>query len=373
MTFYPFCDTLVHMEIKELNEPLQKALQNMHIESLSEVQQCIPDILEGKDITVQAPTGSGKTLAYLLPVLQQLEPQGKGKHFPKALILVPTRELALQTADTARALLSTQEGIRTAVLTGGVDIQVQIRSFSKGTDIVIATPARLLDHLRRHTFKPKLCTTLVLDEADVMLSMGFKEDVLRVCEALPEHQTLLFSATYPQEIETLLAELNLTNAERFIIKQSKMLEQKTDFRFYDVKKEGKKKLLLSLLRKRRKKTLIFVNTRNDVNALTAFLQKSHYQVEGLHSEVDQKNRKMIMHNFRNGQLPLLVATDIASRGIDIKDIDIILYDLPQTDEDLIHRTGRTSRANTQGTCILFITKEDAKRKDHIQQLLEKKE
>ena len=348
MTLFTFCVTLERMEIREFKEPLQKALAKMHIETLSEVQQCIPDILEGKDILVQAPTGSGKTLTYLLPVLEQLEPQGKGKHFPKALVLVPTRELALQTADTARLLLSTQEGIRTAVLTGGVDIKIQIRSFSKGADIVIATPARLLDHLRRHTFKPKQCTILILDEADVMLSMGFKEDVLEVCNALPVHQTLLFSATYPKEIE------------------------KTTFRFFEVSKERKNKVLLSLLNKSRKKTLIFVNTRNGVNVLTAYLEQKGYAAAGLHSEVDPKMRKTIMRDFRDGKLDILVATDVVSRGIDIIDLDCILYDLPAADEDIIHRTGRTSRANTIGTCYLFFTEREKKRKAHIEQLLNMK-
>ena len=372
MTLFTFCGTLVRMEIREFKEPLQKALAKMHIETLSEVQQCIPDILEGKDILVQAPTGSGKTLAYLLPVLEQLEPQGKGKHFPKALVLVPTRELALQTADTARLLLSTQEGIRTAVLTGGVDIKIQIRSFSKGADIVIATPARLLDHLRRHTFKPKQCTILILDEADVTLSMGFKEDVLEVCNALPAHQTLLFSATYPKEIELLVEELSLMDAERFVVKKSEMLEQKTTFRFFEVSKERKNKVLLSLLNKKRKKTLIFVNTRNGVNALTAYLEQKGYAAAGLHSEVDPKMRKTIMRDFRDGKLDVLVATDVASRGIDIIDLDCIIYDLPATDEDIIHRTGRTSRANTIGTCYLFFTEREKKRKAHIEQLLNMK-
>lgn len=372
MTLFSICGTLVRMEIKELKEPLQKALQNMHIDTLSEVQQCIPDILEEKDILVQAPTGSGKTLAYLLPVTEKLEPQGKGKHFPRALVLVPTRELALQTADTARLLLSTQEGIRTAVLTGGVDIKVQIRSFSKGADIVIATPARLLDHLRRHTFKPKQCEMLILDEADVMLSMGFKEDVLAVCNALPVHQTLLFSATYPKEIQLLVEELSLTNAQRFVIQKSEMLEQKTTFRFLDVTKEKKNRLLLSLLNKNRQKTLIFVNTRSGTDQLVSFLKRSGYHAEGLHSEVDPKMRKAMMRDFRSGKLDILVATDVASRGIDIKDIDIILYDLPLSDEDLIHRTGRTSRANTTGICYLFFTEKEQRRKDHIKKLLKGK-
>lgn len=371
MTLSAFCVTLVHMEIKELKEPLQKALANMHIETLSEVQQCIPVNLEGKDICVQAPTGSGKTLAFLLPVIEQLEPQGKGKHFPKALILVPTRELALQTANTARDLLVTQEGIRTAVLTGGVDIQMQIRSFSKGADIVIATPARLLDHLRRHTFKPKQCTTFILDEADIMLSMGFKEDVLEIANALPKHNTLLFSATYPHTIKTLIEELSLENPAYYVIERSRMLEQRTAFRLLDVKKDKKTALLLSLLKKHRQKTLIFVNTRKDVNILVSYLQNAGFQAEGLHSEVDQKMRKAVMRSFRSGTLKILVATDIASRGIDIKDIDIILYDLPARDDDIIHRIGRTSRANTRGTCTLFITEEDAKRKTHIIKLLKK--
>lgn len=356
------------MEITEFSAPVQAALAKMNITSLSEVQQCIPDVMKGKDLLCQAPTGSGKTLAFLLPAVERLAPQGKGKHFPAVLILVPTRELALQTADTARSLLSTQEGFRTAVLTGGTDIQVQIRSFSRGADIVIATPARLLDHLRRHTFKPKNCRMLILDEADVMLSMGFEKDVRAAAASLPDHQTLLFSATYPDAIRALSADLQ-NDPERFSVKESRMLEQKTEFRFYLTPEKNKNSVLLSLLKKNRGSCLVFVNTRKGADAAAAFLRKNGIRAEALHSMMEQKDRRRIISDFRSGLLPVMTATDVASRGIDIPAVRLVIcYDLPDSDTDLVHRCGRTSRAATRGTCCLLVRPDEKKRISAIRSL-----
>lgn len=350
------------MEIKELTEPAQLALADMHITSFSEVQTTIPDALAGKDLLIQSPTGSGKTLAYLIPIVERLMPQGKGKHFPDALILVPTRELALQTADTARKLLAHTEGFRTAVLTGGEDIQKQIRSFSKGADIVIATPARLLDHLRRHTFKPKLCSTLVLDEADVMLSMGFIEDVRNVIAALPGHQTLLYSATLSDEVRELSTSIQ-NEPVSYTFGASKLLVQNTPVTAVVVAKEQKLDVLWKLL-KEPEQTLLFVNTRKTCAFVSSELSKHHIPCLALYSGLDPRIRKQHMEQFRNGSCKILVATDVASRGIDIPSVKrIILYDFPDEAESLIHRIGRTSRANTKGEAFLLLTE---RQKDKVQ-------
>lgn len=357
------------MEITEFTWPVQQALAAMHIEKLSEVQQYIPAFQSGKDFLIQSPTGSGKTLAYMLPIVERLMPQGKGKHFPQALILVPTRELALQTADTARKLLSTQEGIRTAVLTGGVDIQVQIKAFSKGADIVIATPARLLDHIRRHTFKPKQCTMLVLDEADVMLSMGFEEDVRKCITCLPEHQTLLCSATYTPKIELLSKNIQ-TEPEKIVIKHSEMLMQRTAFSFIYTPEKKKLDVLLKSLKSSYKQCLIFANTKASVAFLAKFLQNNGICAGALHSEVEGAERRKILRAFQTGKLKVLTATDVAERGIDIPCIDLLInYDLPDSDTTLLHRCGRTSRANTQGRCEIYITPQEKERVPSIRKML----
>ena len=349
------------MEITEFTWPVQQALADMHIEKLSEVQQYIPAFMSGKDYLIQSPTGSGKTLAYLLPIVERLIPQGKGKHFPQALILVPTRELALQTADTARKLLATQEGIRTAVLTGGVDIKIQIQTFKKGADIVVATPARLLDHIRRHTFKPKECTTLVLDEADVMLSMGFEEDVRKCITALPEHQTILCSATYTPQIEKLSQAIQ-KHAEKIVIGHSDMLAQRTTFTFVRTTEKAKPDALLHSLQKDFKQCLIFANTKATVSFLASLLKKHDIPAEALHSEVESNDRKKILRSFRNDSLRILVATDIAERGIDIPNVDLLInYDIPDSDTTLLHRCGRTSRANTSGRCEIYVTPREKSR------------
>lgn len=341
------------MEITEFSLPVQAALQKMNIHTLSEVQSTIPEAEAGRDLIVQAPTGAGKTLAYLLPIVERLSPQGKGKHWPAALILVPTRELALQTADTARKLLSTQEGIRTAVLTGGADMNAQVRSFSKGADIVIATPARLCDHLRRHTFKPKLCRTFVLDEADEMLSMGFVEDVRTAAASLPEHQTLLYSATMPEDVKALSGDLQ-KDPKTFIFTHSTVLEQKTAVHGLLVREDDKPDALLSVLR--REQTLIFCNTIRTADFAASFLQKKGIAAEALHSGMDPKVRKHTAEDFRKGKLKILCATDVACRGIDIPSVQcVISYDYPDQDISLIHRIGRTSRAGTEGHAWIFFT------------------
>lgn len=359
------------MNTEMFSEETRTALARMHIEELSEVQTTIPEVLEGKDLCIQSPTGSGKTLAYLLPIVERLVPQGKGKHLPQALILMPTRELALQTGDTARSLLSTREGFRTAVLTGGTDMQAQIRSFARGADIVIATPARLKDHIRRHTFKPQNCHVLVLDEADVMLSMGFREDVEQIIVVLPDHQTLLYSATMNEEVKDLSCRLQ--KEPQFLqFGTSSLLKQETPITVIQVEEHHKLDALFRLL-KTEKQTLVFVNTRKTCAFVTAELTKNHIPCLALYSGLDPKIRKHHMEDFRTGKCQLLIATDVASRGIDIPSIArIISYDYPDQKENLIHRIGRTSRANTHGEAFLFITPQQKDKIAEAEALMQEK-
>lgn len=349
--------------INTLSEPLQKALQRKGITQLSKVQEsCIPHACKGEDIFAQAPTGSGKTLAYLIPILERIEIQGKGKHLPQALILTPTRELALQIADNVRELLQNIEGIRTAVLTGGVGIDSQITSFKKGADIVIGTPSRICDHLRRHTFKPRNCHMVVLDEADVNLSMGFEEDVKTILESLPEHQSMFFSATYPEEVKAL-GEQYLHEPYHCVIEEEILLKQEIQYHGFLITEKEKPDLLFSLL-KRQQKCILFANTIKTCDFLTNLLNQKGYSARTIHSNMDYAVRKQTMKEFRDGSLQTLVATDVASRGIDIPAVAcVILYDLPDNQESLIHRTGRTARAKETGEVDLLITSKDAYRFD----------
>ncbi|MDD6259337.1 MAG: DEAD/DEAH box helicase [Erysipelotrichaceae bacterium] len=341
--------------MNNIREETVTSLKNQNIQQFTEVQkQCIPDALEGKDILAQAPTGSGKTLAYLIPSINDLEPQRKGKHFPKVLILVPTRELALQVCDTARKLLSNREGIRVIPLTGGTDIKKQIHSFSKGSDIVVGTPSRILDHFRRHTFKPKECKKLVLDEADEMLSMGFEEDVEKIIDLLPSHQTLLFSATWNQNVKRL-AEHILKDPLHVQIQEETYLKQ--DIHYFEVIVSEKEKIdVLKKIIPSHKQTLIFTNTRKTADYVTDLLVKYHYKAAYIHSEMDYGIRKKNMQLFRDNKIQILCATGVAERGIDIPAVsNVILYDLPDTKEELIHRTGRTARHFHKGDAYILVT------------------
>ena len=348
------------MQAMEIKESLQKALQKMNISGYSDIQEkAMPVIEEGKDVLIQSPTGSGKTIAALLPLLNRLEPQGKGTHFPIILLLSPTRELALQTADTVRELLFYTEGFRTVLLTGGVDMNRQVKAYHHGADIVIATPARLLDHIRRHTFKPKKLETLIIDEADEMMKMGFMEDVQSVITALPSHQTIVMSATFPEDLKTI-AESILTNPITIENREEQVLKQNISVKTYTVKEKAKLDLLFSLLEKQNQKenktdkTIIFCNTRKTADFVNKELNRRHFPSASIHSDMDSQERKEIMAEFRK-EGTLLCATDVLGRGIDIKEVTrVILYDLPDTKEALLHRIGRGSRDGRASIAILFL-------------------
>lgn len=340
--------------IKLRNETVD-ILQKLQITTFTQVQQLvIPQALASHDIYAISPTGSGKTLSYLLPVLERIDQQGKGKHFPYCLIIAPTRELCIQITHVIRSILQNREGIRTALLTGGYDIQKQIHSFKSGADIVVGTPSRILDHLRRHTLKLNKLDTLIIDEADLLVSMGFLEDTKRIIEQLPKHQTMLFTAT---DSPTLSAFSSAYLQDPFTCKIQKETYLKQDIQTTIIEVQEKKKLDILLKQcQKNKKTLIFANTRKTCDFISDFLQKKHLQVDTIHSDMDYTKRRKIMDAFRNDILQILCATDVAARGIDIPSVQtVILYDLPETKEQLIHRTGRAGRSFHHGNVFLYIT------------------
>lgn len=332
-------------------------------------QQVIPHACLGEDIYTLSPTGSGKTYAYLLPILEKIELQGKGKHFPRCLILAPTRELCIQITHVIRDLLKKREGIRTALLTGGYDIQKQIKTFKNGADIVVGTPSRVKDHLRRHTFKTKQCDMIVLDEADMMLSMGFEEDVLSCISYFKEHQTMLFSATETKQTKRLASTI-LKNP--FICRIENDCSKKQNIIVHIIKTKENKKIdvLETILKKQTNSCILFCNTRKTCDFITELLQKRNYQIDTIHSEMDYSNRKKIMEQFHDHTLNILCATDVASRGIDIPSVNtVILYDMSDTQEQLIHRVGRCSRDGSLSHAYIFLTKKD--KMYNFKQLFEK--
>ncbi|MDO4192389.1 MAG: DEAD/DEAH box helicase [Erysipelotrichaceae bacterium] len=351
---------MTEFRIDQLRHETYEALKKMGISELSGIQgSCIPAALEGKDIYACAPTGTGKTIAYLAPVLEHTEQQMKTKHKPIAVILSPTRELASQIADVSRKLLSTREGIRTALLTGGIDMNRQVRSFRNSADIIVGTPARICDHLRRHTIKTDEIRYLIIDEADEMLSMGFYEDVMNVVNALAGCQIMLFTATDTAQTRKLASEI-LKNPAEFRIGSDPLLRHRIRLYHCICKEDEKPAVLKELLyQNEAPQILIFCGMRNTCDRVSSMLGSLGYSCDTVHSEMDPNVRKRIMRSFKDHRLRILTATDVAARGIDIIDIGLVInYDCPQDIRSFVHRIGRTGRSNTEGTVISLFTEKE---------------
>lgn len=348
--------------MEQIKEEYRQAFERLHYETYTDVQkQVIPVALEGKDIFVHAPAGSGKTLAYVLPILNSLSLQGKGKHLPAALILCPTRELCLQVASVIREILLHIEGYRTIVLTGGVDMKAQIRSFRNGADIVVGTPSRILDHLKRHTLKPKQIETVVLDEADAMLQMGFIEDVKEILNYMPAHQTMVLSATWQDNIRSLCASILQDPVEVHIQKET-VLPLNRKVHLIQVEEGHKLNRCAEILKKTHSSTIIFTNRKATADFVCTNMESKGFNCASIHSDMNWQARKKIMADFRNGNIHVLCATAVAQRGIDIPGVDtVILYDIPDTQEQLIHRTARTGRADHPGDAWLLCTKKEIRK------------
>lgn len=344
------------MEFNQLNlkDQLLRAVDEMGYESPSEIQsRAIPVLLEGRDMIGMSQTGSGKTAAFGLPLLNNLQPLDSRR--TKALILCPTRELCLQVAGEMKKYAHYLHGIRIVSVYGGQDINRQIRDIKRGAEIVVATPGRLLDHMRRRTLRFDNCNTVVLDEADEMLNMGFLDDIRDILSQLPEkRQTVLFSATMPREIQRL-AERNLDDPVTVRVKGKTMTVDTIDQIAYQVLPRQKKQLMMQLLELyKTQSTLVFCNTKRMVDELTGMLNKSGYKAQALHGDIRQDKRTRIMNGFKNKEFNLLIATDVAARGIDVDRLDLVInYDLPQENEYYVHRIGRTGRAGESGTAISF--------------------
>lgn len=354
MTFEEMC----------LDTRIMRAIAEMGFEQPSPIQaQSIPIAVEGKDMIGQARTGTGKTASFGIPMLQRINPKDKNL---QAIVLCPTRELAIQSANEVRKLAKFLHGIKVLPIYGGQEISKQIRSLKGGVQIVIGTPGRVMDHLRRHTLKPQTVDIVVLDEADEMLNMGFREDIETILGQLPEErQTMLFSATMPKPILEI-AKRYLHEPEIVKVIQKELTVPKIEQYYYEVNPRKKNEVLSRLLDMYDPSlSLVFCNTKRKVDELVADLKGRGYFAEGLHGDMKQSQRDRVMNGFRNGRTDILVATDVAARGIDVDDVEAVFnYDVPQDDEYYVHRIGRTGRAGREGRAFtLVVGKEIYKLKD----------
>ena len=332
----------------ELCPEILKAVKHMGFEEASPIQsKAIPVIMSGKDVIGQAQTGTGKTAAFGIPLLEKIDPKNKKL---QAIVLCPTRELAIQVAEEIRNLAKYMHGIKVLPIYGGQEIVKQIRSLKSGTQLVIGTPGRVMDHMRRKTMKMDHVHTIVLDEADEMLNMGFREDIETILEGIPqEHQTVLFSATMPKAILEITKQFQ-TNAELVKVTKKELTVPKVTQYYYEVKPKNKLEVMCRLLDLYDPKlSVVFCNTKKQVDELVQGLQGRGYFAEGLHGDLKQEQRDRVMRAFRTGRTDILVATDVAARGIDVDDVEAVFnYDVPQDDEYYVHRIGRTGRAGREG-------------------------
>ena len=346
----------------QLDDRIIRAITEMGFEEASPIQaQAIPVVLEGRDMIGQAQTG--KTAAFGLPLLQKVDPKVKKL---QAVVLLPTRELAIQVAEELRRFAKFMHGIKVLPVYGGQDIVRQIRALKDGTQIVVGTPGRVMDHMRRKTVKMDHVHTVVLDEADEMLNMGFLEDMETILSQLPEErQTLMFSATMPQAIADIAKKFQKDPVTVRVIKKELTVPKVTQY-YYEVKPKNKVEVMCRLLDMYSPKlSIIFCNTKRQVDELVQALQGRGYFAEGLHGDLKQVQRDRVMESFRNGRTDILIATDVAARGIDVGNVEAVFnYDIPQDDEYYVHRIGRTGRAGREGKAFsLVVGKEVYKLRD----------
>ena len=343
-----------YYENSGIDERLLRAIKEMGFTSMTPIQaQAIPALLEGRDVIGQAQTGTGKTAAFGLPMLQRIDPEQK---YLQGIILCPTRELAIQAAEEMRRFAKYTHNIKILPVYGGQDISKQIRGL-KGTQIVVGTPGRVMDHMRRHTLKLDQVSMVVLDEADEMLNMGFREDMETILKEVPENrQSALFSATMPQAILEITGQYQ-KDAVMIRVTPKELTIPLVSQYYYVIRQSCKTEALIRLLEYYSlNRILIFCNTKKMVDDLSAALQARGYCAEGLHGDMTQNQRDSAMGRFRGGSLHILIATDVAARGIDVDDVEAVFnYDIPQDIEYYVHRIGRTGRAGKEGMSFTLVS------------------
>ena len=343
----------------EIDERILRAVEDMGFEEASPIQaQAIPELLEGKDVVGQAQTGTGKTAAYSIPLLMSIEPELKK---PQAVVLCPTRELAIQVADEIRKLAKYMSDIKVLPVYGGQEIVKQIKSLKNGVQIIVGTPGRVMDHMRRKTVKFDEVKMVVLDEADEMLDMGFREDMETILAGTPdERQTVMFSATMPKPILDIAGRFQKDPYVIKVVRKELTVENIEQF-YYEVRPKNKPELLCRLIDIYNPKlSVVFCNTKRQVDELISELKGRGYFADGIHGDMKQQQRDRVMSDFRSGKTEILIATDVAARGIDVDDVDVVFnYDLPQDEEYYVHRIGRTGRAGREGVALSFVSGKEA--------------
>ena len=354
---------------------LLDAIDAMNFKECTPIQEkAIPVLLQGHDLIGIAQTGTGKTAAYLLPVLDKLSDGGYPENAVNCLIMVPTRELAQQIDQQIEGFSYFTNISGTAVYGGndGIRFEQEKRGFAMGTDIVVATPGRLISHISLGNVDLSKVSFFILDEADRMLDMGFYDDIMQIVKQLPaKRQNMLFSATMPQEIQNM-ARTILHNPVEVKLAVSKPADKilQAAYVCYEAQKLPIIQSLFS--NSAPKRVIAFASSKLKVKEITKSLRRLGLNVGEMHSDLSQAERDDIMHKFRNGHINILVATDIVSRGIDIDDIDLVInYDVPQDPEDYVHRIGRTARAGAEGCAITFVSLDDQSRFQHIEKFLGK--
>lgn len=338
-----------------IRQEILRAVKEMGFEQMTPIQeQAIPLILDGKDIIGQAQTGTGKTAAFGIPLIQMMDTDCADV---QGIVLCPTRELAIQAAEEMRKFAKYMHGVKILPIYGGQDITKQIRNLREKVNIIVGTPGRVMDHMRRHTLKLQNLKIMVLDEADEMLNMGFREDIETILKDIPsEHQTALFSATMPKAILEITKTYQKEDVVNVKVVHKELTIPLVKQYYYEVNQKNKADVTARLLDYYNpKRTLIFCNTKHMVDELAENLKGRGYFVEGLHGDLSQFQRDKVMNSFRNGTTEILIATDVAARGIDVEDVEAVInYDLPQDIEYYVHRIGRTGRAGRKGRAFTYV-------------------
>lgn len=355
-----------------LSEPVLKALKNVGYETPSPIQaQIIPFVMEGRDVLGQAQTGTGKTAAFALPILTRIDIKQKD---PQALVLAPTRELAIQVAEAFQSYAAQIKGFHVLPIYGGQDYSVQLRQLNRGAHVIVGTPGRVMDHMRRGTLKLDQLTTLVLDEADEMLRMGFIDDVEWILEQTPEaRQTALFSATMPSEIRKI-AQKYLRNPEQVTIKVKTATAANIRQRYWFVSGLHKMDALTRILEAENfDGMIIFVRTKTATIEVAEKLEARGFSASAINGDMSQALRERAIEHLKNGKLDILIATDVAARGLDVDRIThVVNYDIPYDTESYVHRIGRTGRAGRTGDAILFVSPREKRLLANIEQATKQK-
>ena len=358
------------MKYAELNvsPEIRRAVEAMGFTEMTEVQEkAIPLMMAGHDMIAKAPTGTGKTCAFGIPVIERIQ---KEKKVPQAVILAPTRELAQQIAAELQNLCQFMPEVRIACLYGGANMQRQAEKLQKGCQIIVATPGRLMDHYKRRTIDVSAVETVVLDEADEMLNMGFYKDVRGIIDLLKSRESLsMFSATISREVMDIGWLYQHDAAEVTVQPKLESMPKIAQYKLLTTNRDKLGDLAQLVIGEGYKRVMVFCNTKFTTATLCNQLARLNFSVDCLHGDLSQAERNRIMTRFREGQIAMLVATDVAARGIDVSDVDAVVnYDVPSENEHYTHRIGRTGRAKREGSSYLFYTKEEQRRVEDLLRL-----